>query len=219
MARKAAREPPRILNPKNNGNSNLPIGSPWRDVNGAAINNFMIKKKERGLFLIEVLATLAIIGFVAAIVGVAIYDNFFQPEGGKRVALLISTLCTHTQGWAIESGNITIMEIDLSDSSMAFYYLDGKGNKNPLPSDILRKRKLPEQVKFVSAETLEGVMEDGKVQFPYFSSGFSKEGLITMEDSANKEIWTIHLMKYYGETKIYQGLKSLTELAIEENTP
>lgn len=159
---------------------------------------------------------MGIMGLVATVIGVSVYESIFRPAGAKKIAMQLSALSTHAQGWAVESGNITIMEVDLSLGSYIFYFFDENGKKIPLPSKIFENRTLPPRVKFLSAEIVGHEIEEGKIQIPYFSEGYSNEALLTFEDSATGEIWTVHFKKFYGDTRIHRGKMTMSELAVEE---
>lgn len=175
-----------------------------------------MKKTNRAFFLLEILAVIGIIGLLATVVSVSVYENLFKPKGAKRVAMLFASLSTHAQGWAVESGNITIMELDLSLGTYVFYFFDNDGNKKPLRSAIFRDRSLPPGVKFLRAEVIGQVTEEGKVMIPYFSFGYSNEALIVIQDLATNKIWSIFFKKFYGDTEIFPGSKTMKELAIEQ---
>ncbi len=160
---------------------------------------------------------LIIIGIAAGLVGIPVLQSSFAPGGSRKTALMMAELSRQAQSLAVETGRLTVQEIDLAAGSIDFYFLDEDGARQAIGTERFQKRSLQKQESFSQAELHGVVLKEGTLLLPYFPAGYGREAMLVLRDHETNQEWSLYYQKFYGEVQIYNGIKSLAEVQTEEN--
>lgn len=175
------------------------------------------RSKERAFSLVELLVVMALIALFAGVVGIPVIQNAFSPSGSQKVAWIIATLSEHAQSYAVESGQLTVQEIDLSETKMRFYVLSKDGSRESIADQKFKERNFSDKIRFVQAESAGQVIQEGKLIIPFFPAGYSRESLLVLRETETDEHWSVLVRKFFGEVKVFEGIKNLRDVKEEIN--
>ena len=157
-------------------------------------------RRDRGFTLIELVVVLVILGVAAAIVFPRLGDAFFNDYLGSSARGLLGMI-RYTQSQAAVTGREKTLYYDL-DKGEYWIAEPGEGGFEEIDADKIRKRYLPEGIRFQSITTQERV--SGGIASSRFSPrGWVEKTSIHLKNEKGEEL--LIFIKPTGRAIIYDG--------------